>query len=114
MATTDLGRLEPVDLREVWPNEETDFTPWLADQKNLAILGDALGMPLEFVAREEAVGPYSADILCQDSSEGTQVVGDNQLESTEPRTDQYRWLLERVEALHRVLAPRVKALPVPE
>ena len=29
-------------------------------------------------------------------------------------TDQYRWLLERVEALHRVLAPRVKALPVPE
>ena len=30
------------------------------------------------------------------------------------RTDQYRWLLERVEALHRILAPRVKALPVPE
>lgn len=29
-------------------------------------------------------------------------------------TDQYRWLLERVEALHRILAPRVKALPVPE
>ena len=26
MATTDLGRLEPVDLREVWPNEESDFT----------------------------------------------------------------------------------------
>ena len=60
MATTDLGRLEPVDLREVWPNEESDFTPWLADQKNLAILDDALGMPLEFVAREEAVGPIGA------------------------------------------------------
>ena len=27
MATTDLGRLEPVDLREIWPNEENDFTP---------------------------------------------------------------------------------------
>ena len=83
MATTDLGRLEPVDLREVWPNEESDFTPWLADQKNLAILGDALGMPLEFVAREEAVGPYSADILCRDSNDGTQVVVENQLESTD-------------------------------
>ncbi|MCY4399802.1 MAG: DUF4268 domain-containing protein [Gemmatimonadetes bacterium] len=83
MATTDLGRLEPVDLREVWPNEESDFTPWLADQKNLAILGDALGMPLEFVAREEAVGPYSADILCRDSNDRTQVVVENQLESTD-------------------------------
>ena len=29
------------------------------------------------------------------------------------RTEQYRWLLERVEVLHRILAPRVKALPVP-
>ena len=30
------------------------------------------------------------------------------------RTDQYRWLLERVEALHRILAARVMALRVPE
>ena len=83
MMTTDLGSLEPVDLREVWKNEEADFTPWLADQKNLAILGDALGMPLEFVAREEAVGPYSADILCRDSNDRTEVVVENQLESTD-------------------------------
>ena len=36
------------------------------------------------------------------------------LEDRDLRTDQYRWLLERVEALHRILAPRVKRLPVPE
>ena len=83
MATTNLGHLKPVDLRLVWPNEESDFTPWLADQKNLAILGEALGMSLEFVSREEAVGPYSADILCRDSNDGTQVVIENQLESTD-------------------------------
>ena len=83
MATTDLGRLDPVDLREVWPNEESDFTPWLADEKNLEILADALGMPLELVGREEAVGPYSADILCRNSNDGTQVVVENQLESTD-------------------------------
>ena len=29
------------------------------------------------------------------------------------RTEQCRWLLERVEALHRVLGPRVKKLPAP-
>ena len=79
MATTDLGRLEPVNPQDVWPNEESDFTPWLADQANLAILGDALGRPLELVAREKAVGPYSADILCRDSDDGTRVVVENQL-----------------------------------
>jgi len=82
MTTNNLGRLEPVDLRKVWPNEEIDFTPWLADQENLAILADALGMPLEFVSREEAVGSYSADILCRDSNDHTHVVVENQLEST--------------------------------
>ena len=78
MATKSLGLLQPVDLRQVWPNEESDFTPWLADEENLAILADTLGMPLEFVSREEAVGPYSADILCRDSNDGTPVVVENQ------------------------------------
>lgn len=30
------------------------------------------------------------------------------------RIEQYRWLLARVEALHAILAPRVKALPMPD
>jgi hypothetical protein len=25
-----LGRLEPVDLRDIWVSEATSFTPWLA------------------------------------------------------------------------------------
>lgn len=27
--TNALGRLEPVDPRDVWPSEAQDFTPWL-------------------------------------------------------------------------------------
>ena len=27
----DLGTLRQVDLREVWPHEAQDFTPWLAE-----------------------------------------------------------------------------------
>ena len=41
----DLGAIERVDLREVWPHEAQDFTPWLAD--NLDKLGEALGLDLE-------------------------------------------------------------------
>lgn len=36
---TELGRLERVDARNVWANEATHFTPWLAQEHNLALLG---------------------------------------------------------------------------
>ena len=26
----ELGELEDVDLRDVWPDESKDFTPWMA------------------------------------------------------------------------------------
>ena len=46
-------------------------------------LADALGMSLEFVAREEKAGPYSADILCRDPNDQTKVVVENQLGQTD-------------------------------
>lgn len=47
-----LSRLEKVELREAWPNEASNFTPWLAEPDNLAMLGDALGLSLELEAVE--------------------------------------------------------------
>lgn len=78
-----LGRLEPVPLRTEWPREDTDFTPWLAEEVNLALLGEALGMTLELVAREESVGAYSADLRCTNADDGTTVVIENQIERTD-------------------------------
>ena len=40
MPITELGKLEVVDVREVWANEPQDFTPWLAE--NIELLGEAL------------------------------------------------------------------------
>lgn len=78
------GRLEPVaKLRDYWPDEAQHFTPWLARNENLALLGDAIGMNLEFVEKERYVGPYRADIIARD--EDVEVIIENQLEVSNHR-----------------------------
>lgn len=76
-----LGTLLNVPPREVWLNEAHDFTPWLA--KNLTLLGEALGLDLEVVRMESAVGNYSCDIEAVESGTGRRVVIENQLEQTD-------------------------------
>lgn len=79
----ELGRLARVDLRDIWTSESSDFTPWLARERNLEVLGEALGIDLELEAQEKAVGPFRADILCKDIGTGSWVLVENQLERTD-------------------------------
>lgn len=83
MTTPQLGRLERHDLRTIWTNEATGFTPWLAQDENLSLLGEALCMELELEAQEKAVGPFRADILCRDVGNDHWVLVENQLERTD-------------------------------
>ena len=69
------------NLRDKWPNEAWDFTPWLAE--NLGILGDAVGLNLEPVQQEQQVGSFSLDILARETSGGGKVAIENQLEWTD-------------------------------
>jgi hypothetical protein len=78
-----LGRLTRVDLRNIWTSESSEFTPWLAREENLVVLGEALGIDLELEAQEKAVGPFRADILCKDIGTGAWVLVENQLERTD-------------------------------
>ena len=78
-----LSKLEEVDLKYYWKHEERDFTPWLSEEENIALLGETIGMDLEVIGKEESVGSYRADILCKDSSNGHFVVIENQLEQTD-------------------------------
>lgn len=81
-----LGRLERVELRDIWTSEATSFTPWLALPDNLAILAETLGMDLELEAQEKNVGPFRADILCKEIDSGAEdrwVLIENQLERTD-------------------------------
>ena len=45
MATPELGRIERVELSGVWPSENENFTPWMAN--HLDLLGEELGSSLE-------------------------------------------------------------------
>lgn len=79
-----LGRIERVDLRTIWTTEDRGFTPWLAREENLEILGETLGIELELEAQEQFVGPFRADILCKNTAEKDHwVVIENQIEKTD-------------------------------
>lgn len=80
-----LGTLESVSLRSIWLDEAQSFTPWLARAENLKRLGDVLGIDLATEDQEVAVGPFSADILCKDTTDGSWVVIENQIEKTDHR-----------------------------
>jgi hypothetical protein len=78
-----LGRLEKVNLNSVWTTVAGHFTPWLAQEENLEILGETLGIELELEAQEKNVGPFRADILCKDTSEDSWVLIENQIAKTD-------------------------------
>lgn len=80
-----LGRIESVDIRNVWRNEATEFTPWLARPENISALGEALHLgELTLEATEQSVGDFSADIVAVDDA-GSTVLIENQLEQTDHR-----------------------------
>jgi hypothetical protein len=83
MSTKNLGRLEKVTLREAWFSECNDFTPWLAEEENLKLLGETIGIELELESKEKDVGPFRADILCKDTANDSWVLIENQLERTD-------------------------------
>ena len=78
---TTLSKLERVPLRVAWRHEAADFTPWLAEEENLALPADSLGLSeLTLVATEHPVGEFKLDVLCSSNEET--VIIENQLEKT--------------------------------
>ena len=77
-----LGRLMKVDLREFFKDETRDFTPWLAEETNLELLGDTLGLDIELEDIEMRVGKFFADIVALDRNSNRTIIIENQLEKT--------------------------------
>lgn len=76
-----LGKFIKVNLREIWKHEALDFTQWLAQDENLELLAQELGIELMSARTEVKVGQFAVDILAIDDNEN-KVVIENQLEQT--------------------------------
>lgn len=79
-----LGILEEItDLRQVWPKEAADFTPWLAEEENIAILADMVGMDITVNETESSVGDFNVDIFASETGTDRKIIIENQLEDTD-------------------------------
>jgi len=72
--SSNIGKLTRVDLREIWKNEEYDFSNWLAQEESLAQLSDEIGVPIILLEKEASVGKYSVDILAEEEGTGRKII----------------------------------------
>lgn len=79
----NLQKLKEIkELRKVWPNEATDFTPWLSKDENIELLSDAIGIDITVDETESPVGDFSVDIFASETGTDRKVIIENQLEDT--------------------------------
>ena len=77
-----IGKLQEVDIRDLWHHEQYDFSAWLVKEENIALLNEKLGLTLVEVNTEAYVGAYRCDIVAVDETTGIKVIVENQLENS--------------------------------
>lgn len=82
MTMPELGRLEEVNVRELWSHEQYDFSNWLANEENIDLLNEVLGLTLVDIEKEVFVGAYRCDLVAKDEASGQNVIIENQLETS--------------------------------
>ncbi|MDD3325297.1 MAG: DUF4268 domain-containing protein [Sulfurospirillaceae bacterium] len=78
----NLGSLKEIkDLRQVWPHEALNFTPWVAE--NIEMLGEAVGLDITVDETESSVGDFNVDIYASETGTDRKIIIENQLEDTD-------------------------------
>lgn len=85
--TLKLGKLNRVpSIRDAWPHEERDFSPWLAEEDNLSELAFALGFGRGAFLLEQTearIGDFRADIIARvGGADGDRILIENQFSQT--------------------------------
>jgi hypothetical protein len=78
--SSPIGKLEPVELRQLWKHEERGFSAWL--EANLDVLAQSIGLALQNPERESDAGDFAVDMVVE-SGEGDRIIIENQLGPTD-------------------------------
>lgn len=78
---TKIPEIADADPREIWPDEQKDFTPWL--EKNFNVLCKKIGLKASNVTREERIGDFKVDLKAKEDDTENVVVVENQLSATD-------------------------------
>jgi hypothetical protein len=78
-----IGKLQEVEIRNLWHHEQYDFSAWLVKDDNIALLNEKLGLTLVDINTEAYVGAYRCDIVAVDETTGIKVIIENQLENSD-------------------------------
>lgn len=78
-----IGKLQEVEIRNLWHHEQYDFSTWLVKDDNIALLNEKLGLTLVDINTEAYVGAYRCDIVAVDETTGIKVIIENQLENSD-------------------------------
>ena len=77
-----IGKLQEVEIRDLWHHEQYDFSAWLVKDDNIALLNEKLGLTLVDINTEAYAGAYRCDIVAVDETTGIKVIIENQLENS--------------------------------
>ncbi len=79
-----LGRIIEMDeraIRQLWPNEERDLSPWV--RENIDLLNKALGLQIDIEEAETPVGDFRLDLAGRETTTQRPVVIENQYGSSD-------------------------------
>lgn len=83
MEQKKLGRLEEVDVRKLWQHEQYNFSNWMAEEENIELINEVLGLTLTNIEKEVYVGTYHCDLFARDETTDIKVIIENQLETSD-------------------------------
>jgi type I restriction enzyme, S subunit len=115
-AMIPLGTFEKALVKEAWPTEDENFTPWLATPEALKLLGEALNMDLEVEAVERWLFMHSrhfVNLATRDTSGDRPRIDFDKIADAEipvPPTAEQRRIVARIDELVTEIADGETAL----